>query len=76
MATLCSVLAWRMPWREEPGGPQSTGSQRVRHDGGDLARTPHTHAHLAFDRNAAWVKINNSELRADVCTTKIHILKP
>ena len=27
-----SVLAWRIPWTEEPGGPQSTGSQRVRHD--------------------------------------------
>ena len=76
MATLCSILAWRMPWREELGRPQSMGSQRVIRNGGDLARTPHTHAHLAFDRNAAWVKINNSELWADVCTTKIHILKP
>ena len=27
-----SVLAWETPWREEPGGLQSTGSQRVRHD--------------------------------------------
>ena len=26
------ILAWRMPWREEPGGPQSMGSQRVGHD--------------------------------------------
>ena len=25
-------LAWRIPWREEPGRLQSTGSQRVRHD--------------------------------------------
>ena len=25
-------LAWRIPWREEPGGPQSKGSQRVGHD--------------------------------------------
>jgi len=24
-----SILAWRIPWREEPGGLQSTGSQRV-----------------------------------------------
>ena len=28
-----SILAWRMPWTEEPGGLQSTGSQRVGHDG-------------------------------------------
>ena len=27
-----SSLAWRMPWREEPGGLQSMGSQKVRHD--------------------------------------------
>ena len=32
MATLCSILAWRIPWTEEPGGLQSMGSQRVRHD--------------------------------------------
>ena len=29
MATRSSILAWRIPWREEPGGVQSTGSQRV-----------------------------------------------
>ena len=32
MATHPSVLAWRIPWTEEPGGLQSMGSQRVRHD--------------------------------------------
>ena len=32
-ATHCSLLAWRIPWTKEPGGLQSTGSQRVRHDG-------------------------------------------
>ena len=31
MATHSSILAWRIPWTEEPGGLQSTGSQRVRH---------------------------------------------
>ena len=31
MATHSSILAWRIPWIEEPGGLQSTGSQRVRH---------------------------------------------
>jgi len=30
MATHSSILAWRIPWIEEPGGLQSTGSQRVR----------------------------------------------
>ena len=32
MATHFSILAWRIPWWEEPGGLQSTGSQRVRHN--------------------------------------------
>jgi len=32
MATHSSILAWRIPWTEEPGGPQSTRSQRVGHD--------------------------------------------
>ena len=32
MATHSTILAWRMPWTEEPGGLQSTGSQRVGHD--------------------------------------------
>ena len=32
MATHTSILAWRIPWMEEPGGLQSKGSQRVRHD--------------------------------------------
>ena len=32
MATHSSILAWRIPWTEEPGGPQSTGSQRGKHD--------------------------------------------
>ena len=32
MATRSSVLAWRIPWTEEPGGPQSMGKQRVGHD--------------------------------------------
>ena len=32
MATHSSILAWRIPWREEPGRLQSMGSQRLRHD--------------------------------------------
>ena len=32
MATHSSILAWRIPWTEEPDGLQSMGSQRVGHD--------------------------------------------
>ena len=31
-ATHSSIVAWRIPWTEEPGGQQSIGLQRVRHD--------------------------------------------
>ena len=32
MGTHSSILAWRIPWTEEPGGLQSMGSQRAGHD--------------------------------------------
>ena len=32
MATHSSILAWRIPWTEEPGGLQPTGSQKVGHN--------------------------------------------
>ena len=32
MATDSSILAWKIPWTEEPGGPQSIGSQSIRQD--------------------------------------------
>ena len=32
MATHSSILAWKIPWMEEPGRLQSMGSQRVRHN--------------------------------------------
>ena len=32
MATHSNILAWRIPWTKEPGGLQSMGFQRVRHD--------------------------------------------
>ena len=38
MATHSSILAWRIPWTEEPGRLQSTGSQRVRHDLVDMTK--------------------------------------
>ena len=39
MATHSSILAWRIPWTEEPGGIQPVGLQRVRHNGSNLACT-------------------------------------
>ena len=42
MVTHSSILAWRIPWIEEPGELQTIGSQRVRHD---WATNTHTHTH-------------------------------
>ena len=39
MATCSSILAWRIPWTEEPGGLESMGSQRVRHGRGTKRHT-------------------------------------
>ena len=48
MATHSSTFAWRIPWTEKPGGLQSTGSQRVGHDGATtrgFSRLPVTQLH-------------------------------
>ena len=44
LETLSSILAWRIPWTEEPGGLQSMGSQRV----GQTEQLTHTHTHTHF----------------------------
>ena len=46
MATHCSILAWKIPWTEEPGWLQSMGSQGVGHV---LATTPPPTAREALD---------------------------
>jgi len=40
-ATHSSILAWRIPWAEEPGRLQSIRSHRVRHDCSNLAHSTH-----------------------------------
>ena len=50
LATLSSILAWRIPWTEEPGGLQSMGSQRVGHT--EQLSLSHTHTHTpTFSRS-------------------------
>ena len=44
MATHSSILAWEIPWTEEPGGLQSMGSQRAGYDWA----TKHIHTHVYF----------------------------
>ena len=46
MAIHSSILAWRIPWTEEPGGLQSMGLQRVWHDWETNTSSFHFHYHL------------------------------
>ena len=49
MATHSSVLAWRIPWTEEPGRLQSIGLQRVGHDLSDSAHTYTSKIHIILN---------------------------
>ena len=49
MATYSSILAWGIPWMEEPGGLQSMDSPRVRHDWATV-----THTHSQHPQNCCW----------------------
>ena len=48
MAIHSSILAWRIPWTEEPGGLQSMGSQRVQHDQATNTHFYFSHCILLF----------------------------
>ena len=48
MATHSRILAWRIPWTEEPGGPQSTWPQRVGHNRSNLTHTTNLKAETAI----------------------------
>ena len=51
IATYSNILAWRIPWTEEPGGLKSMGSQRVRHNGVTNTYT-RTHTHTQQNKTA------------------------
>ena len=67
MATPSSVPAWRIPWTEEPGGLQSTGSQRLRHNWA----TEHTKRWLESTHveNTEW-NLANFEVYIHLCHRK------
>ena len=48
MATHSSILAWRVSWTEEPGGLQSMGLQRIRHDWATNAYLLPSSKHVRF----------------------------
>ena len=52
MATPSSILAWRIPWTEEPGGLQSMGQKEW-----DTTEATHTHMHRHYylQKNSVWI---------------------
>ena len=56
MATQYSILAWKIPWTEEPDRPQSMGSQRVGHD----LVTKQQQDYLMHRPNSNFIKCPNS----------------
>ena len=76
MATHSSILAWRISWTEEPGGLQSIGLQRVRHDWRDLAWV---HPHFTDEeteaqkfRSPLWSSLNSVFQRMIPPPTQLH----
>ena len=57
MATHSSILAWRIPGTEEPGGLPSMGSHRVGHDGSDLAAAGALRNDKNFDQEEQMSKV-------------------
>ena len=55
IATHSSILVWRIPWTEEPGGLQSIASQRVGHDWSDLAHITDLQCCVNFCCTAEWI---------------------
>ena len=57
MASHSSIIVWKIPWTEEPGGLQSTGLERIGHDWAHTYLHTHTHTHS--------VEITVVKMRAD-----------
>ena len=57
MATYSNILAWKIPWTEEPGGQRSMGSQRIRHS---LATNTYRRNEIMMNRKQQ--KIENRQI--------------
>ena len=71
MATHSSILAWRIPWTEEPGGLQSMGSQRVGHNWRGWAPTHrHSDTYTPTCRHLFWGEAvtDNGQVANDHCS--------
>ena len=62
MATCSSILAWKIPWTEEPSRIQTVGSQRVSHDS-VAEHTQHKTSTLAIPKPNTWTQHPSSDGR-------------
>ena len=70
MATHSSILAWEIPWTEEPGGLQSVRWQRVRHDFATKQQTPYTRHSSKKHEGSGWItKADTSQSLSKVMQT-------
>ena len=76
------ILAWRIPWTEEPGGLQSMGSQRVGHDWSDLSALPlpvpwcvtnHFNLHRLWSRNCYNPHFPVDETEVQKCARRVRV---
>ena len=65
MATYSSILAWRIPWTEEPSRLQSLLSQRIRHDWSGLEHNIRMNPSVFFVTQVAWCSVNFSFVKSD-----------
>ena len=66
MATHSSVLAWRVPGTEEPGGLPPMGSHRVGHDWSDLAAAEETYSRVALTWKFSGCKNSNKKIVTNI----------
>ena len=71
MATHSSILAWRIPWTEEPDRLQSMGLQRVRQDWSDLAFT-HTKIRTSQLKRHIGKSLGGSHTRSSCFLSRVH----
>ena len=57
MATHSSILTWKIPWTEEPGGLQSMGRKKVRHDLG-TKQQQHLLKFIGISLGVQWLRLH------------------
>ena len=68
MASHCGILVWKIPWMEEPGRPQSNGSQRVEHA---WATEKKKRVNIVFDWAVCGSYLQKEHLKESCCFSQL-----